>query len=107
MSVAIFVVLIYTVIVFTGGLIGYLSKGSVPSLFFASISSALLMLSLFGIKKEMRIGYTSALAVTLILVIFFMFRFIKTGSWMPAGMMSLISIFVLIYLIYKSIKFFK
>jgi uncharacterized membrane protein (UPF0136 family) len=89
----------YATLIFIGGLIGYLVAHSVISL----IVSTLFTLLLFGcsifVWKEHLPAYYTAIATVFCLSAFFCYRFFLTYKLAPAGIMTLISAGLFIYLI--------
>lgn len=94
-------VLIYGLIVFLGGIFGYVKAESVPSLVAGVVFAVALSTAAFALLNEKWIGMTLALASTALLSAFFLYRFVHTHKFMPAGLMALLSLLVLAFLIYK------
>ena len=93
------VVLIYGILVLLGGLIGYLTKGSLGSLFAGSLCGALLIASALGIFRTSVLAFFTALGISGSLGIFFAIRYYVTVSMFPAGGMALLSLIVFILLL--------
>lgn len=74
---------IYGLVLFLGGAIGYAKAGSLPSLL-AGVFGALFF---FFCKSQKLL--TAGLAV---FTLFFLWRWTLTGSFMPAGLMSFLSL---------------
>jgi len=84
---------IYVVLLCVGGLIGYLKAGSIISLI-TSVGFAIpLALCALGILPRW-----VAYVLTGFLGAFFLFRLVKSGKFMPAGLMAVVSVIVLILL---------
>ncbi len=98
------VVIVYSIIVLLGGLIGYLRFDSAPSLIFGSISGAILFASALGIFKKSIIAFFSALTVSALLTIFFSMRYYTTMKLTPAGWMAFLSLLVFTLLISTKIS---
>ena len=99
MKLSLWVVLIYADIVLLGGVLGYLQAGSKISLaagLLFGISLNFCALQMF--KKKMMATYIALLLIFL-LDGFFTFRFIKSLQFMPAGLMSLISLAVILTMV--------
>jgi uncharacterized membrane protein (UPF0136 family) len=97
MPLSIILILLYATIVFAGGLIGYLKAGSKPSLIAGVVSAALLAGSAWmSWGNEVRALLIAAGIAALLSVVFLM-RFLKTRSFMPAGMMLLVSLVATAY----------
>lgn len=94
-----FVVTVYGLLVVMGGLIGYLTANSLPSLLAGSISGALLFASGLGFYRSSVVAFFTAMAVALILTLFFAFRFYLTRQMMPVGMMAILSFTVLLLIL--------
>ncbi|MCX8155720.1 MAG: TMEM14 family protein [Verrucomicrobiae bacterium] len=84
---------IYVVLLVAGGFIGYLKAGSLISLVTSTAFAIPLALCALGILP-MWVGRL----LTAVLVGFFAFRLYKTGKFMPAGMMAVVSAIVLLLL---------
>ncbi|WCJ60510.1 TMEM14 family protein [Fontisphaera persica] len=84
---------VYVVLLVVGGLIGYLKAGSTMSLVTSTIFAIPLALCALGVLPP----WVGRL-LTAVLAGFFVFRVIKTGKFMPAGMMAIVSAIVLLLL---------
>jgi uncharacterized membrane protein (UPF0136 family) len=91
--------LIFGVLTITGGIIGYVSKGSVPSIIAGAIAGLLLLLAAFLLPTHSGVALIIALAVSLLLAGQFVPKLIRTGQIMPAGMMSILSVLGIIAVI--------
>jgi uncharacterized membrane protein (UPF0136 family) len=91
--------LIFGVLTITGGIIGYVSKGSVPSIIAGTIAGLLLLLAAFLLPAHSGVALIIALAVSLLLAGQFVPKLIRTGQIMPAGMMSILSVLGIIAVI--------
>ena len=94
-------VLIYALIVFLGGIFGYVKADSVPSLVMGVIFAVILSTSAFALLNEKWIGMKIALGATAFLAAFFIYRFFLSFKVMPAGVMAILSLAVLAYLFMK------
>ncbi|MCI0539403.1 MAG: TMEM14 family protein [Verrucomicrobiales bacterium] len=85
---------VYIALLVAGGLVGYLKAGSKMSIMTSALFAGLLALSALGI-------FSLAIAMVLIsfLAVFFGMRFVKGKKFMPAGLMTLLSVVALISLI--------
>ncbi len=88
---------VYALTVASGGVIGFVTAGSYPSLIMGSVFGTLLLGSGYAITQKSTLGYFSAVALTAILALFFFYRFATTLKFMPAGLMAVISTLVLAY----------
>ncbi|MCX6990944.1 MAG: TMEM14 family protein [Chlamydiae bacterium] len=91
-------VLIYGVLVCAGGLIGHYKSGSAPSLISGIVFGALLLIAAFAMFKNKRWGQWLAIILAFALDAFFTWRFAKSLKFMPGGLMSLISLAMVITL---------
>ena len=87
-----FYFIIFGLLTIAGGIMGYVSKGSMPSIIAGSISGILLLAAAFLLPNHAAIGLAVAAIVSVLLAGRFVPVFIKTGSLMPAGMMSILSV---------------
>lgn len=71
---------------------GYVSKGSMPSIIAGSVSGLALLAAAFLLPNNAAVGLGLAALVSILLAGRFVPAFIKTGSFMPAGMMSILSV---------------
>lgn len=87
MNLAILATVAYGLLAGLGGIWGYLKSESKPSLISGCFSGILLLIAA-GMQSR---GYDSGLLiskiVTLLLVVVFTIRLIKTGKFMPSGIM--------------------
>ena len=88
----------YTFLVFIGGMIGYLSANSLPSLIASSIFGIILSICTTLIWRGNLKAYYVATFVIAFLSIFFTYRFLLTYKIAPAGVMAFISGILFIYL---------
>jgi len=84
--------IIFGVLTIAGGVIGYVSKGSVPSIVAGAICGILLLVSAFLMPNHLFAGLAIAAIISLLLAGQFVPKFIKSGQAMPAGMMSILSV---------------
>ena len=87
-----FYFIVFGLLTIAGGIMGYVSKGSMPSIIAGSISGILLLAAAFLLPNHAAIGLAVAAIVSVLLAGRFVPAFIKTGSLMPAGMMSILSV---------------
>lgn len=92
-------VVCYGLIVAGGGLAGYLTAGSLPSLIAGSVFGSILFACGLGLFRTSVIAFFTALATSGILTIFFAFRYYLNGNMMPGGMMALVSFSIFMLLI--------
>lgn len=84
---------VYVVLLVAGGFAGYLKAGSLVSLATSVVLAIPLALCALGILP-LWVGRW----LTAVLAGFFVFRAVKTGKFMPAGMMAVISAVVVLLL---------
>ena len=87
-----FYFIVFGLLTIAGGVMGYVSKGSMPSIIAGSISGVLLLVAAFVLPTHAALGLAMAAIVSVLLAGRFVPAFIKTGSLMPAGMMSVLSV---------------
>jgi len=90
--IAVITTLIYCLLAIVGGTIGYRQAGSQMSLISGLISGLLLLIGAYLISGGAPIGPALSAIVSLILVIVFIVRLIKTSKFMPAGLMIIFGI---------------
>ena len=73
--------IIYSVLLFAGGMIGYYKAHSVPSLVMGTVFAVLLLISGIAMMKNSVLGYFSAAGFSLLLTIFFTYRFYLTEKF--------------------------
>jgi len=84
--------IVFGILTIIGGIIGYVSKGSMPSIVAGSISGILLLTAGFLLPQHHTTGLLLALLVSVLLAAQFVPKFFATGKMMPAGMMSILSV---------------
>lgn len=89
------VMAVYAVLMALGGAVGFLIRGSFPSLVAGLGFSALLALSSWLIHKKAASGFPLAMVLTITLTLFFTYRFCISYAFFPAGLMTIVSLFVL------------
>jgi uncharacterized membrane protein (UPF0136 family) len=82
---------IYGTLVLAGGIMGYRKAQSRASLVSGIASEAILLVAAFLMFRGNSGGAWLAMAVALLLLVFFAMRWLKGGKFMPAGMMVLCS----------------
>lgn len=84
-------ILIYGVVVLLGGVMGYIKAKSQVSLLSGVGSGIALVIAWFICTQNSMAGLALAALLGLILSIVFIMRFIRTRSFMPSGLMMLLS----------------
>ncbi|MDB6018861.1 MAG: small integral rane protein [Pedosphaera sp.] len=83
---------VYIVLLFVGGLVGYLKAGSKISLIMSASFAAILILC----SKGMIFQRSAADLVLVILLVFFAVRLTKSKKFMPNGMMAVLTLAALL-----------
>ncbi len=81
----------FALMLIAGGLMGYIKAGSLASLAVSFIAATILFFSSYYIFFEKIQAFYTATLVIFSLHIFFVLRFLKTFSMMPAGLMVLLT----------------
>ena len=91
---------IYGVLLAVGGLIGFFKAGSRPSLI-AGLLSAVAAFAALGLSiGRSQLGPPLGLLLSIVLFILFGYRYaIKTGKFMPSGLLAVVSLIVLAVMI--------
>lgn len=89
------ITLIYGLLVLAGGVMGFMKAQSLPSLISGVAFGTLLIFSAFTMYKGYSWGFTLAFSTTAFLTLFFMYRFSRTYSFMPSGLMVILSALVM------------
>jgi len=84
--------IIFGALTIVGGIVGYLKAGSVASIIAGSITGVLLLVAAFLLPEHRMVGLATALIVSLLLAAQFIPKLLRTGTVMPAGIMSLLSV---------------
>lgn len=85
---------IFAIIIFAGGLMGFISKGSIISLIASLIFALLLALANYRLPVSKKSHYTFIL-ITLALIILFFWRLFAFGAIMPALPIIILSSIIL------------
>src|ERR1700733_10359327 len=89
---------IYIVLLFLGGLMGFLKAGSKASLIMSSVFAAILILCNVGRIFDPGFAATLADIVLVFLLVFFAVRLTKSKKFMPNGLMSVLTLATLLLL---------
>ena len=84
-------ILVYALLVLVGGGIGYLKAKSKLSLISGVGSGTGLLIAWFLCRQTPTLGLGMAALIALVLFIVFIIRLFRTGSFMPAGGMMILS----------------
>ena len=94
MKKAALLISIYAFLVLLGGIIGYYKAASIASLASGVVFGLTLAVCAWITFKNQLVGVYTALGTTLVLEMFFIYRFTLSWKFMPAGMMSAVSLAV-------------
>jgi len=84
--------IVFGALTVVGGIVGYVKAGSVASIIAGSITGVLLLVAAFLLPEHRVAGLATALIVSLLLAAQFIPKLLRTGTVMPAGIMSLLSV---------------
>ena len=87
-----------------GGIIGYVQASSMASLIAGSVAGIIILIAAFLLPGKRVAGLTIGLIISLALAGRFAPVFLKTGDWMPAGMMAILSVIGLVLSILAFVK---
>lgn len=90
-----FSVIAYGILIIIGGYMGYTQANSTASLIMGTFCGTLALVSGRGLMKNTDGGRALALVLAGFLLIFFGSRYYRSGQFMPAGLMSLLSIYII------------
>jgi uncharacterized membrane protein (UPF0136 family) len=93
MNFAQIVLIVYSILMLVGGIIGYTVSGSTSSLIAGIVSTIILDIAFVLTKTSGRIGYILGGTTAFALTAFFLYRVSATGKFMPAGGLAGLSIF--------------
>lgn len=96
MKIATYSTLVYAALLAIGGLIGFIQAGSEASLWMGGAFALVLALSAYTISKGKRVGLWTSFGASALLLLFFAWRFLLTGAWLPSGAMLLASVLILV-----------
>jgi uncharacterized membrane protein (UPF0136 family) len=92
---------VYALLLAAGGLVGFLKAGSRPSLVAGLVSGVLVAgcAALVVVKQPMA-GRALGMTLALLLGVFFGYRYALKPKFMPSGLMTVVSILVLVLLFF-------
>ncbi len=96
--------IVFGVLTIIGGVIGYVKAGSTTSIIAGSACGILLLVGAWLIPDHLLTGLAVAFVVSLLLAGQFVPKFVRTGAFMPAGMMSILSVIGLVMAIVAWVK---
>jgi uncharacterized membrane protein (UPF0136 family) len=89
---------IYIVLLFVGGLIGFLKAGSKVSLITSAFFAGILILCNVGLIFQPDMAYILETGILVFLMVFFAFRLTKSKKFMPNGLMAVLTLATLVLL---------
>ena len=92
------VLAVYAVLLAVGGLMGYLKAGSRPSLI-AGLAFGLAAGAGAALARQNPDGFVLGAAITGLLAVFFGRRYFRLRKFMPAGMLTILSVAVLVLMV--------
>lgn len=92
---------VYALFVLIGGIIGYTTADSIPSLAMGTVFALLLAGCAKLIWDKKSAGYVGAIVLMGVLLAFFGYRFILSTKFMPAGLMTILSLVAMSALLSK------
>lgn len=99
-----FVLLVYGVMLFAGGLMGWRKAKSKPSLIAGSISGTLAIAFAVISHFQPKIGFWGGAALGVAMLAFFAPRYLKTKKMMPAGLMAIASFLIVALLVIQMLS---
>jgi len=96
--------IIFGLLTIIGGVMGYLKAGSMASIIAGSLSGILLLVAAFLLPNNVVAGLALAGLVSIALAGRFLPGFLKSGDFMPAGMMSILSVIGIIIVVLAWMK---
>jgi uncharacterized membrane protein (UPF0136 family) len=96
--------IIFGLLTIIGGVMGYVRAGSMASIIAGSVSGILLLVAAFLMGNNAVAGLALAAVVSILLAGRFVPAFMKNGEFMPAGMMSVLSVIGIIMAIVAWMK---
>lgn len=95
------VVFLYSLAILAGGMIGHFRSGSMPSLISGVLFGLLLLIASYLMYQKKPAGNWMALILAILLDGIFTWRFAKTLHFLPSGLLSLLSLVVIILVALK------
>jgi uncharacterized membrane protein (UPF0136 family) len=92
-------VAVYGIAVAAGGIMGYATAGSPMSAITGGLAGLLLIVSAVLSRSQPRVGFGLAAVVAVLLIAFFIYRYLQTRSPMPAFGVIGLSVLMLILLV--------
>ena len=96
--------IVFGALTIVGGIVGYVKAGSAASIIAGSITGVLLLVAAFLLPEHRMVGLATALIISLLLAAQFIPKLLRAGRFMPAGIMSLLSVIGIIVVIVAWVK---
>lgn len=96
MNIHAYLVTLYAILIIVGGVMGFIKAASIASLAMGVLFGVLLLGTSFAMYKGNRVGFWTAVFLTAVLLAFFLYRYLLSGAMIPAGVMTLVSLLVLV-----------
>ena len=96
MAVMQIVYVLYAVALLGGGVMGFVRAGSTPSLIGSSVFAAMAVAAAVLTGRNPTTGIGLGLATAVLVAGFFLYRFLNSGKFMPAGAALAMSLIVLV-----------
>lgn len=90
------ILVLFSIFIFTGGIMGQVKAASTLSLVMGTVFGVLLLLAGIGTLKNHLFPAYMGLVLTLLLDAFFTYRYLATLVFLPSGLLCLVSLVVLI-----------
>ena len=90
---------LYALLVFLGGVVGYVNAASRMSLVMGSVFGLLVLGCAFALYKAKKAALWFALGLVFLLDAFFTFKFAKNPQFFPSGLFSFLSLAALMTLV--------
>ena len=104
MSLGQIVLLAYAILMIAGGVMGYATAGSKPSLFAGVGSGVVLIAAWILTRSSPTAGLWLGCVVALLLCVSFAMRLAKTAKFMPSGMLLVVSVAALVLLTVSALR---
>ena len=95
MKTAVFLI-IYAFLILVGGIVGYFKANSLLSLWVSIGFFIPYLIFAISVYKHKKFGAFACLGLTLVLLAFFLYRYMLTHAFFPAGLMLILSFVTLL-----------
>ncbi|AMW27379.1 MULTISPECIES: TMEM14 family protein [Limnospira] len=107
MSLGMIATLLYGVLAIVGGIVGYKKAQSKISLIAGVSSGILLLVAALGQAQGWEWALIFALVISVVLVLAFVGRYVKTRKFMPSGLMVILGMVAIAVMVYQIIGGFN